>query len=159
LLVSEFNKRATMFIKRGYDKVLIPVLAAGILVYASIRPTFRLRAEMPRQFIDEYGSLPAQGRASEEKIARAYWTCVVTEIQWKYVYGYRLPQDPPPEFTANAAADPATRARYWRKLQEVWYQPSTWTKGYEWDFNWLTDWVRSASQWLHQHLPSLGNGS
>ncbi len=159
MLVSEFNKRATMFIKRGYDKVLIPVLAAGIFLYASIRPTFRLRAEMPRQFIDEYGSLPAQGRASEEKIARNYWTCVVTEIQWKYVYGYHLPPDPPPEFTANAAADPATRARYWRKLQEVWYLPSTWTKSYELDFNWLTGWVRSASQWLHQHLPGLGNGS
>jgi hypothetical protein len=148
-----------MFIKRGYDKALVPLLAAGIVVYASIRPTFRMRADMPREFIDASSSLSAQKRASEEKIARAYWTCVVTEIQWKYVYGYHLPQDPPPEFTANAAADPATRERYWRKLQEVWYLPSTWTKGYEWDFSWLTNGVRSASQWLYQYLPGLGNGS
>lgn len=149
-----------MFIRRGYDKIVIPVLAAGIFVYASIRPTFHLRAEMPREFIDAGSSLPAQKRASEEKIARAYWVCVVTEIQWKYVYGYHLPQDPPPEFTVNGAAgDPATRARYWRKVQEVWYLPSTWTKGYEWDFAWLTNWITSASEWLHQHLPGFGNGS
>jgi len=153
-----------MFIKRGYDKVLIPVLAAGIFVYASIRPTFRMRPDMPREFIDASSSLPAQKRASEEKIARAYWTCVVTEIQWKYVYGYHLPQEPPPEFAVatqgldTAATDPATRERYWHKLQEVWYLPSTWTKGYEWDFNWLTGWLRSASQWLHRLLPGLGNG-
>jgi hypothetical protein len=146
-----------MFIRRGYDKVLIPVLAAGIVVYASIRPTFRMRAVMPREFIDASNSLPAQKRAAEEKIARAYWSCVVTEVQWKYVYGYHLPQDPPPEFTV-ASADPATRARYWRKLQEVWYVPTTWTRGYEWDFNWLTDWFSSASRWLHRRLPGLGNG-
>ena len=147
-----------MFIRRGYDKVLIPVLAAGLFAYASIRPTFRLRTEMPPEFADAPSSGPAQKRASEERIARAYWDCVVTQIQWNYGYAYHLPQEPPPEFIligrqdlGTAATDPATRARYWRKLQGVWYLPSTWTKGYEWDLYWLTNWVRSSGEWLHQH--------
>jgi len=82
-----------MLVNRKYDKATILIIAAGLLAYASFQPKFRLRTALPREFIDESSSWPAEKRVSEEKVARAYWNCAVTQIQWKYGYGHRLPQD------------------------------------------------------------------
>ena len=91
----------------------------------------------------------------EEKIARAYWECVVNQVQWKYAYGYRLPASPPAEFTINGVADSDSRARYWRRLQQVWYLPTSWKKDYEWDTSWATQWFVTSAQWLYSHIPFI----
>jgi hypothetical protein len=133
-----------MLMKWRFDKFVIPLLAAGLFGYVSYQPKFRLRLDMPPAFVDASSSGPAQEQAPEEKIARAYWDCALTEIQWKYSRVY-LPPYPPPEFKITgedlgaAATDSGIRARYWRKLQEVWYLPSTWKKSYEWNVGWLRD--------------------
>ncbi len=90
-----------MLVNRKYDKATILIIAAGLLAYASFQPKFRLRTALPREFIDESSSWPAEKRVSEEKVARAYWNCAVTQIQWKYGYGHRLPQDLPLEFAVS----------------------------------------------------------
>src|SRR5229473_7296889 len=128
------------FIGRHFDKIFILLLAAGLFSYASIKATFRLHGEMPPQFSETTSSSTDQ--PAVERTARAYWDCAVSQIQWKYSYGYPLPQEPPPEFTLakedynTVATDPATRAHYWRRLQAVWSVPSTWRKSYGWDFIW-----------------------
>jgi len=133
-----------MLIRWKIEKFVIPLLAVGLIAYMSYRPKFRLRLDMPPAFVDVSSSPPTQKQVPEEVLARAYWDCAVTEIQWKYSRAY-LPPSPPLEFNATSgesgaiASDPGARARYWQKLQEVWYLPSTWTKSYEWDLGWLRD--------------------
>jgi hypothetical protein len=150
-----------MLVNRKYDKATILIIAAGFLAYASFQPRFRLRTALPREFIDESSSWPAEKRVSEEKVARAYWNCAVTQIQWKYGYGHRLPQDLPPEFAVSTeelgptAGDPATRARYWRKLQQVWYLPSIWEKAYGWDLTSITSSLRSGGEWLQHQIQRI----
>jgi len=54
------------------------------------------------------------------------------------------------------AVDGETRARYWRKLQQVWYLPSTWKKEYVWDASWTTRWIdtlKDFTRWLQSRLP------
>ena len=154
--------RITDLIGRHFDKIVIVLLSAGLFFYASIKQTFRLRGEVPTQFIDTTSS--SEDQPGAVKTARAYWDCAVVHIQWKYGYGYPLPAEPPPEFTLtkgdydSVASDPVTRARYWHKLQVVWPIPSTWRKTYAWDFNWITDWIEPTQDWLNRHLPGLGNG-
>jgi hypothetical protein len=153
-----------MFIKRRKsDWALVAFLTLGFFLYASYQPRFRLRAEMPPEFIDA----PLTGSFSrpngEEKIARAYWSCLVDNIQWKYGYGHTLPVDPPLDFTAveGPGLTPegaANRARYWRKVQHVWYLPIAWQKNYEWDFNWTTDWIQTGGEALHHIFEHLGGG-
>ncbi len=147
-----------MFVKQWYDKIVIAAVVTLLFVYASYRPKFHMRGDMPPEFFAGTISGPAQKRAAEEKIARAYWECGVIQMQWKYGYASRLPEDPPPEFTVStqefgaAAADPALRARYWGKLREVWYRPDTWRREYEWDFHWMTSWIRPSAAWLQEKL-------
>jgi hypothetical protein len=143
-----------MFIRRKFDKYVIVALAAGLFAYLSFQPVYRLRTTMPLEFADAASSLPAPQRATEERIATAYWTCAVTEIQIQYSYGRQIPPDPPPGFQLagptprNDAEAAATRLRYWRKLRQLWYVPSVWSKTYEWDFSWLTGSVKAAGEWL-----------
>jgi hypothetical protein len=151
-----------LFIRRGYDKLLAPVLLLGAFLYFSFQPIFRVRSDMPREFVDVPTSSSQQMRASEEKLARAYWNCVVNNIQWKYGYGYSLPPDPPAEFTiaqnpGSLGLDGANRIRYWHKLQGVWYVSSTWSKTYEWNLNWLTDSAQSAYDWVKNRLWKVFN--
>jgi hypothetical protein len=126
---------------------VVLLVAAGLFAMQSVSPIYRLRPVMPPEFVDAPSSWPAEKRAAEEKLARAYWDCAVNEIQWRYGYGYRLPQDPPSDFVitslGEASADPVIRARYWLMLQRVWYVPDNWTKSYRWDTRWFTDWVES----------------
>jgi len=135
--------------------MFVVLIAVGLFAEASYSPIYRLRATMPTEFIDASSSWPVEKRAAEERIARAYWDCAVNQIQWRYGYGYRLPQEPPSDFTATSAnsgetsADPGTRARYWLMLQRVWYVPDNWTKSYQWDTRWMTDWVDSIRRLAH----------
>jgi hypothetical protein len=149
-----------MLIRWKIEKFVIPLLAVGLIVYTSYRPKFRLRLDMPPTFVDLSGSSPAQKRVAEELLARAYWDCAVTEIQWKYSRAY-LPPSPPPEFNVTSedstvtAGDPDARARYWQKLQDVWYLPNTWEKSYEWDLGWLRDPLVSLRGRFHDYIEKL----
>jgi hypothetical protein len=144
-----------MYISRRF--AVLVVLAAAFFVYASYQPRYRLSQEMPSEFVDVAGSASTQGKA-EEAIARAYWECMVTDVQWKYVYGGVLPHEPPAEFVVavprlgSAASAPATRARYWRKVQHVWFLPNAWSKEYAWDTVWVSETAKSAGNWLYARM-------
>ncbi len=149
-----------MFIRRRLDRLVIPLIALLTIAYFSYHPQFQLTAQMPREFLDASVPSSAARRATEEKIARAYWACAVNNIQWQYGYGYHLPPDPPPAFTVTnqeAGADPdaAARTRYWHKLQQVWSLPGAWKKTYVWDFTWTISWVKTTGDWLYTHVPGL----
>ena len=147
-----------MLIRRKFDKVVMVAVGVGILVYASTRPKLRLRSEMPLEFVDAPRSWPAEKREPEKTVARAYWNCAVTVIQWKYGFGSRLPPAPPQEFRIMApdqregATDADARLRYWRKLQQIWYLPSYWRKDYGRNLRWLTDPLKSAAKWLRDYV-------
>jgi hypothetical protein len=147
------------FTKQKYDKVLVPLLMIGLFLYASIQQKSVLGPEMPKEFVDAPSSGPAARQRVEEKIARAYWRCVVNDLQWKYGYGYTLPPDPPAEFVANTpekgAENAETRARYWRQLRHVWYIPSVWHKRYEFDIGWVTNPALSVKNWVQDRLARL----
>ena len=150
-----------MFIRRRFDILIIVLILAGIFCFLSYRPRSRISAQMPVEFLDVSNSENRQQRIAEEKLAKAYWDCVVNTIQWEYTYGYRLPSSPPPEFTVTrgdvpAGSDLAARTRYWQKLQQVWNIPTTWQKQYEWDTAWTTTWtedLKAVGSWFYAKLP------
>jgi hypothetical protein len=149
-----------MFIKRKFDKILAALVLAGIFLYASIRPSFHLRADMPASFMSPSTAVPRHDLDQEEKIANAYWKCAVTQIQRKYGYGYQLPEAPPAEFAVvskelSSAAMPDVRNKYWRNLRELWYDPNTWVTEYKWDLGWTNNPLHSAGDWLQQHFSKL----
>jgi hypothetical protein len=143
-----------MAVHRKYDIAAIVVVVLCILAYASFRPKFRLRPEMPVEFFDASRLAPAR-RVSEERIANAYWKCAVSEVQWKYGYAQRLPDDPPAEFSVkalDAVDNAAARVRYWKKLRELWGVTAIWQKQYEWNTISLRDSLQSAGKWLEEQM-------
>ena len=142
-----------MAVHRRYDILAIILLILLLLAYASFRSEFRLQAAMPQEFF-EASRVPAQSRQGEERIARAYWNCAVTQIQWKYGYAHRLPEEPPAEFVANVrdASAPAVRLRYWQKLRDVWTVSAVWHREYEWNTISLNESIQSAGQWMERHM-------
>ncbi len=146
-----------MAVYRRYDIVAILVAVLGIVAYASFSVEFRLRPGMPVEFFDPSQVAPAK-RAAEEKLARAYWQCAVKQIQWKYGYAHRLPEEPPVEFSVAAADagsgahDSAARARYWQRLRAAWEVPALWEEQYEWNAISFKDSLHSAGQWLELHM-------
>ena len=142
-------------VQRRYDIIAITFVAICLASYASIRSEFRLRQDMPVEFFDP-SHVPPGKRTSEEKVARAYWNCAVTQIQWKYGYAHRLPEDPPDDFTltteqaGSAAKDPALRERYWQKLRALWGVSTMWERRYEWNTDTLRNSLQSAGQWLEE---------
>ncbi len=143
-----------MAVHRRYDILAILLMVLLVLAYASVRSEFRLRTEMPREFFDA-ANFPPERRNHEEKIARAYWKCAVTQIQWKYGYAHRLPEEPPAEFVADGQA-PA-RARYWQELREVWMVSAVWHRQYEWNTISLNESLQSAGQWMERHMRRMVN--
>ena len=145
-----------MAIHRRYDILAIIAIAVAIAAYASVRSEFRLRSTMPQEFFDSTAVAPAR-RGTEEKIAKAYWRCAVAQIQWKYGYGHRLPDEPPEEFAVlpedgGATKDSALRAHYWQKLRDVWGISAVWNERYEWDSSSLRNSMFSAGNWMERHM-------
>ena len=145
-----------MAVHRRYDILAIVILVLCVVAYASFRSDFRLCEQMPAQFFDG-SQLPPNQRASEEKVARAYWKCAVAQVRWKYGYAHRLPVDPPDEFAVNsgeaggaAAHDSAVRNRYWQKLRAIWHASSIWQEKYEWNPITLKNSMQSAGEWLER---------
>src|SRR5258708_16387351 len=92
-----------MAARRKHDILVIVVLVLAVIAYSAIRSEFRLWPDMPIEFFDGSGLAPAK-RASEQKIAAAYWDCAVKQVQWKYGYAHRLPDEPVPGFSGSASA-------------------------------------------------------
>jgi len=144
-----------MAVRRRYDILVIVLLVLAVIAYGAIRSEFRLRPDMPIEFFDGSGLPPAK-RASEQKIAEAYWNCAVKQVQWKYGYAHRLPDEPVPEFSISAsevgpvASDEAVRRNYWQKLRATWNVSGAWTTQYEWSSNSFRQALRSAGDWWGQ---------
>jgi hypothetical protein len=154
-----------MLFSRKTVTLMFVAIVLGIVAYASFQPTLRLKSEMPAAFVDASSSWSLQKRVQEEKIARAYWQCALNNVQWRYGYGHRLPDDPPPEFlvtakeVGTAASDSGSRIRYWHNLQRVWYLPNTWEKGYGWDLNSMSASLQASGARLERYLRSITNFS
>ncbi len=149
-----------MALRRRYDVFIIAALVLAAIAYGSFRSEFRLQSDMPVEFFD--GShLPAAKRASEEKIAAAYWSSAVKQVQWKYSYASRLPDDPPAEFSASeseigpAANDDAVRRHYWLKLRTTWNMSRLWKTEYEWSSISFRQSLRSAGDWWGQQTRDM----
>jgi hypothetical protein len=147
-----------MAVRRRYDIPAIIAVVLAIVVYASFRSEYRLRERMPVEFFDASTVAPKK-RAAEESIAKAYWKCAVTEVQWKYGYAHRLPEQVPAEFSISngngRGGDPAVRLFYWQRLRSIWIVSSVWEKQYEWNRISLTNSFRSAGAWLEQHMRAI----
>ncbi len=146
-----------MAVHRRYDIIAIVIAVICIAGYASFRSEFRLRRDMPREFFDGT-TVRAQVRAPEERVAKAYWNRAVMEVQWKYGYAHRLPEEPPAEFAVteeeagSAAYDPALRAHYWQRLRQVWTVSSVWQEKFEWNTISLRQSLQSAGAWLELQM-------
>ncbi len=144
-----------MAVQRKYDIAAVIAIALAVAAYASFRQEYRLRPEMPIEFFDA-SSIPAQKRAQERAVANAYWRCAVTQIQWKYGYAHRLPEQPPSEFSIalpqGTPEVPWVRLHYWQKLRAAWGNSSAWKQQYEWNIVSMGDSLRSAGDWLEMHM-------
>jgi hypothetical protein len=149
-----------MALRRKYDIFIIAALVLAAFFYASYSSEFRLQKEMPAQFFDS-SNVPPPKRASEEKIARAYWQCAVEQLQWKYGYASRLPDDPPPEFGLSVsdvgplAKDEALRRRYWQKLHAIWNVSTVWKTEYVWSSISFRRSLRAAGEWWSQQTRDI----
>jgi hypothetical protein len=143
---------------RMLDRLLILIVPAALFVYLSTRPHVRLRADMPPQFVDIPASAGPKQREAEERLAREYWSCALTVIQWKYTYGVRLPDSPPEQFQPNTQLAPcsepisSSRVRYWHRLQRVWLQPSSWVTSQTWSTDWLTTSIAKTLNWFDNYF-------
>jgi hypothetical protein len=141
-----------MFFRHHSDKIIFPIIFVTLLFASSYRGKYHLKADMPKAFFGE--DLPLKEPSLDEKIARAYWKSVQSDIQWRYPYSSTLPPDPPAEFQVDAqalgpaASDPATRLLYWHHLRQLWYSTEIWQKEYGWDFSWISDPLAAGGTWL-----------
>lgn len=149
-----------LFKRQKGDWLLVVLIAFALFLYASYQPRLRLSPQMPAEFVEE-GADPSK-KAVEQKIARVYWSCLVGDVQWRYGFGHTLPADPPLEFNlgmqgkSSVTEDQATRMRYWRQAQRIWYVRSAWQKDYEWDFTWTTNWLQNATDWVQRVFQHMG---
>jgi hypothetical protein len=135
---------------------LLALLAAVGVTTASYRPVYRLNPQMPPEFVGpNHGVKSAR---QEGDIASLYWQSTVRSVQWKYGYGFALPDTAPPEFSLGTAdlrsgsAEAAIRARYWHKVREIWPVPAVWNRQYEWSLDWMTTDLRMGGEWIQQQV-------
>jgi hypothetical protein len=151
----EAERPNRMTVHRRHDIPAIVVFVLCVVAYGSFRTDYRLRERMPTEFFNT-SQVPAKVRDSEEKIARAYWACAVSQIQWKYGYAHRLPSDPPEEFVVTAEAvgpvakDPVLRSRYWQRLRAIWDASGIWERKYELNPLVFKQSAESAGLWLER---------
>jgi hypothetical protein len=147
-------------VRRKYDIPVIAGLVLALIAFASFRSEFRLRSDMPIEFFDGK-RVPREKRTSEEKIAKAYWTCAVEQVQWKYAYASRLPDDPPPEFRISSsevgsiANDEFVRRRYWQQLRATWPVSAAWKAEWEWNFVAFRQSLRTGGDWWKELVRSI----
>jgi hypothetical protein len=118
---------------------------ALLLAYLFIRPAARLADNPPAEFTNPRAEWNAQRKEFEHNLALAYWQRAKIDVQWHYLYGSELPEQPPEgfkidtrQFRGNPAAFAESRERYWRRLRRVWSNPQAWRTSYEWNTDWVT---------------------
>jgi hypothetical protein len=132
--------------------VLVAVAPTILFVYLATRPVMQLRVDPPEEFLSAVKEAVPERRATEERVARAYWDWASLHLQRKYPFATQLPEDPPLEMEVEGNdfhyakankreehSDPAdleaevTKRRYWQKLRQVWAMPQAWEKSSLWD--------------------------
>jgi hypothetical protein len=148
---------------RKYDAIAILILALAVLAIAAFRSEFRLRSAMPPEFFDRK-HVAAEKRVPEERIARAYWNCAVTQVQWKYGYAHRLPEQPVEEFKLDAAElgpiahDEVARHYYWHQLRILWDVTSVWETKWSFSFVALRQSLQTGGEWWKELVRSIVGG-
>lgn len=135
-------------IRASHIRLLVSLVGVTlVLAYLFIRPVARLADNPPAEFTNPRPEWDAERKAVEHDLALAYWQRAETALQWNYLYGSELPEQPPPEFKIDTSQFPAMPAavadsevRYWRRLRRVWDHRETWETSYEWN----TEWVRKV---------------
>ena len=152
---------------RGKTKIRVGLvllaLVAGVFTFLSYRPVARLRPDPPASFIETHKGWDAKRQAAEERVAHAYWTVAIEEVQLKYPFGAALPDDPPPEFSLEGRdspsggfdKSPATRAHYWRKIRATWGLPQAWDKSYRWSLMWFYDGLATFQQAIWRNIDNI----
>jgi hypothetical protein len=149
--------------RRKYDVVAVMMLVLVVLAIASFRSEFRLHSAMPPEFFDAK-RVASDERGSEERIARSYWNCAVTQVQWKYGYAHRLPEQPPQEFTlsqtelGSIAHDEESRRYYWHQLRMVWGVSGVWQNHWEFSFVAFRRSLQTGSDWWKELVGSVVGG-
>ena len=147
--------------RRKYDIPAIVALVVLVLAIASFRSEFRLLSDMPPEFFDAKHFAERRRASSEEKIAKAYWNCAVRQVQWKYGYANRLPEQPPQEFTLNEAElgpvahDQAVRRYYWQQLRMVWNLSSAWQTKWEFSLVAFRQSLQTGGEWWKELVRSV----
>lgn len=148
-----------MAIKKHHLFVGVALAIAAAFTSVSMQPRYELRNELPEGFVVHQGKRTAT--EAEIRVARSYWDCAVTQIQYRYNYGYDLPQDPPAEFSlgvgreGEAPEDPAVRAKYWQEIRTVWFASDSWERKYGFDLTWLTKDVNEFTRWVQLRASKL----
>lgn len=128
----------------GLWVILIALLPLAA-IYFSMRSRMELVPAPPDEFFEVRPEWNAQRRDAEAHLARAYWDRAVATIQWKYPYGFSLPEKPPTEFQIDVRAlshtaklAPQSKERYWQRLRKVWGLRQSWRETRVWNTDWLT---------------------
>lgn len=149
--------------RRKFDALAIVIMVLAMLAIAAFRSEFRLRSAMPPEFF-EGKRVAAEKRVSEERIAKAYWNCAVTQVQWKYGYAHRLPEQPVEEFKLDAAElgpvadDEVIRRYYWRQLRVSWDVTSVWETKWNVSFVALRQSLQTGGEWWKELVRSIVGG-
>lgn len=152
-----------MIYNRAIDRILLVLVLSALFVYASTRPVTRLTPEMPKGYVWAPRRATSKEREAEQQVARAYWNCAVTVIQWKDTYGAALPASPPDDFQIDPSTFPGvnppkgSRLRYWHKLRKFWIMPDSWTTEREWSTRWLTDPLNQGIESLREYWRNLSD--
>jgi hypothetical protein len=125
--------------------VLVLVGVALVLAYLFIRSAARLADNPPAEFTNPRAEWDAPRKELERQLALAYWQRAKIDVQYDFLYGSELPEQPPEgfkidtsQFRGMPAAVAESRARYWRRLRRVWSRPQSWQTSYEWNTEWVT---------------------
>jgi hypothetical protein len=148
--VEQEHERGSLAAKLAW--VLMAVAPTILFVYLATRPVMQLRVDPPDEFLSAVKEAAPERRATEERLARAYWDWASLHLPRKYPFATQLPEDPPIEMEVEGNdfhyvktnrreehSDPAgleaevTKRRYWQKLRQVWTMPQAWEKSSLWD--------------------------
>jgi hypothetical protein len=134
--------------KSGFRYLRRALVLGGVallLAYLFIRPAARLADNPPADFTNPRAEWDASRKDLEHQLALAYWDRAKIDVQWHYLYGSELPDEPTEgfkidtsRFKGNSTAIAESRARYWRRLRRAWSLPQSWHTSYEWNTEWVT---------------------
>jgi hypothetical protein len=119
--------------------MLVALVPTLLFLYLASRPTMRLKASPPADFIDAYPEWTSSHQDVALKLGQAYWDWAALHLAPDHPYGTHLPEQPPVLFQVDGTGFPAgvdadvARMRYWQKLRELWTNPQSWVKVEAWN--------------------------